>query len=211
MMCYSKQNILTDLSKTSIKTVMDWLHNSGIDAGRIKLSQGMNWLQVNATISEAQALLKTEYYIYEHSVSRVPQVACHEYHLPPHIAPHVDFITPTVHFDTPMNIKHRRSLNKRELTQKRPREIRKRTVRTLADAHEANEMLGQQEVNRIRPGAASEIGTSLGSLPKQGATLADDAGIVGLDQCDDQITPACLRALYGFNESTEAQPKNSFG
>ena len=84
-------------------------------------------------------------------------------------------------------------------------------MRTLADALAAKENMGQQEITRKRPGVASEIGTSLGSLPKQGATLAEDAGTIQLDQCDDLITPVCLRTLYEFNETAEAHPKNSFG
>jgi tripeptidyl-peptidase I len=191
--------------------VKGWLLDSGIAPGRIKLSQGLNWLQVNTTISEVQRLLKTEYFTYEHVVTGQPQIACHEYYLPPHIAKYVDFITPTVHFDTPLNIKHRRSLTKPSTGQKRPREVRKRDVRTLSDAYKAKQIQGSEEIARERPGIASEIGTSLGSLPKQGATLADDEGISMLEECDQQITPLCLRSLYGFNESTEAHPDNSFG
>src|SRR5262249_51840099 len=152
----------------------------------------------NTTIWEAERLLKTEYYGYEHSVTGQYHIACHEYHVPQHVQPHVDFITPTVHFDIPMNIKH-----KRPFPDASPvvhgQEVRKRGARTLADARKAAKNGATQEVARIQPGRASEVGTSLGSLPKQGATLADNAGVSGLGTCDRFITPDCLRALYSFD------------
>jgi len=42
--------------------------------------------------------LGTTYNVYGHE-SGVEHVACEGYHLPEHLVPHVDFVTPTVHFD----------------------------------------------------------------------------------------------------------------
>ena len=47
---------------------------------------------------QAEKLLKTKYHSYIHE-SGTPQVACEEYHVPEHVSKHLDFITPTVHFD----------------------------------------------------------------------------------------------------------------
>jgi tripeptidyl-peptidase-1 len=118
------------------------------------------------------------------------------------VAAHVDFITPTLHFDTPLNIKHRRGAPN-------PWK-RKRAVRTLAEA-EAVDVASEAPMKA--PGRASEAGTLLGSLPKQGAILADDAGIsdAQLEDCDKTITPNCLRALYQMPEGKTANPKNSLG
>jgi tripeptidyl-peptidase-1 len=175
----------------------------------------MSWLHVNATVVEAERLLKTEYFVYEHAVTGVPQIACHEYHLPDHISRHVDFITPTVHFDTPLNIKHRRSMppssyNNPHKVHKRT--IRKRKIRTLAEAERVDSLDNKDQIARIRPGHAAEVGTLTGFRPKPGATLADNAGIQQLEDCDEQITPACLRALYGYAEPKGTpNPKNSYG
>jgi len=174
----------------------------------------MSWIHVNTTIPEAEYLLKTEYFKYEHAITGVPQVACHEYHLPQHIAGHVDFVTPTVHFDTPLNIKHRRQappLPKR----KQPihkQTIRRRTIPTIAEALEREEKYKDVEIPRLQKGSAAAVGVQMGFRPKPGATLADDAEIQGLDNCDQRITPACLRALYGFEvPKGSPHPKNSYG
>jgi tripeptidyl-peptidase-1 len=193
-----------------------WLVDSGIHKTRIRQSASLNWIEVNTTIYEAEKLLNTEYHIYDHMISGQPQVACHEYHVPEHVTQHVDFITPTVHFDTPLNLKHRRSLPAAapEPQKKHKREIRGRNVRTLGEAQQQAQEDGP--IPRYRPGVAAEVGTNLGTLPKQGATLADDEvsrEVEQLDRCDRQITPACLRTLYGYNQSNvvTANPKNSYG
>ncbi|KAF2674224.1 subtilisin-like protein [Microthyrium microscopicum] len=200
-------------SQASVKAVKDWLHGSGINPMRIKQAQSLGWLHVNTTVREAQTLLKTEYFVYEHTVTGIPHIACNEYHVPIEVSAHVDFITPTVHFDTPMNIKHRRSVRPPPAppAKKRDRQIRRRNVRTLADAQAVVDTDG--EVPMQRAGVTKELGTSLGSLPKQGAILADNADVGGrLDRCDQAITPACLRALYGYNESMAGgNAKNSYG
>jgi tripeptidyl-peptidase-1 len=97
-------------SKDDILTVKNWLREAGIGLQRIKLSQGLNWLYVNTTILEAERLMRTEYYMFEHTLTRTVQVACHEYHLPAHISKLVDFVTPTVHFDA--KIKHSQPHNR---------------------------------------------------------------------------------------------------
>jgi tripeptidyl-peptidase-1 len=86
-------------SHETVKAVHDWLISAGIPKERIQKSQSMGWLHFDATVEEAEALLKTEYHLYEHEQSGQGQVACTEYHVPEHVQHHVDFITPTVHFD----------------------------------------------------------------------------------------------------------------
>ena len=83
----------------TIDAVRNWLVSSGIESSRISLSRGKNWLNFDASITEVEALLKTEYKVYEHSTGQA-HVACDEYSLPQEISEHVDFIMPTVHFDT---------------------------------------------------------------------------------------------------------------
>jgi tripeptidyl-peptidase-1 len=169
---------------------MGWLSEAGIDPSRISMSQSLGWLQFDATVEEAETLLDTKYNIYEHK-SGQKHVACHSYSIPEEIQYHVDFITPTVHFDaklgprTPRNYEHR--------YQKR-------------DTIESSAVGG-----RVTPGTGSRVGApSNGFLPKKGATgnfrlpfNADD-----ISACDSMITPACLRALYKFPKGTTAHPNN---
>lgn len=53
-------------SNHSINTVRTWLTYAGVDASRIRLSSSKSWLQINATVGEAERLLKTKYHVYEH-------------------------------------------------------------------------------------------------------------------------------------------------
>jgi len=53
-------------STETIDTVRTWLHEAGFDASRFKISLTKAWIQVNATVAEAERLLQTEYYIYTH-------------------------------------------------------------------------------------------------------------------------------------------------
>ncbi|KIJ66024.1 hypothetical protein HYDPIDRAFT_87864 [Hydnomerulius pinastri MD-312] len=82
----------------SIDAVRSWLLENGFESDRVNLTPNKGWIEVSATVEEAERLLQTEYNLYAHSTGK-EHVACDSYHLPSHIAPHVDFVTPTVHFD----------------------------------------------------------------------------------------------------------------
>lgn len=65
-------------------------------------------------------------------------------------------------------------------------------------------------------GAANQVGTTLGnpgsaSLPKLGQWLSKSKLIKELEDCDKQITPNCLRALYKFLPNINAAKGNSYG
>ncbi|KAH7907732.1 peptidase S8/S53 domain-containing protein [Hygrophoropsis aurantiaca] len=85
-------------SNETITTVRNWLLTSGVDAARIKSSPSRGWLEVSSTVGEAEELLHAEYYVYAHNTG-VEHTACESYHLPAHVAAHVDFVTPTLNFD----------------------------------------------------------------------------------------------------------------
>ncbi|KAI0357925.1 subtilisin-like protein [Trametes cingulata] len=89
-------------SQEAVETVHMWLVEDGrIGADRIKLSKSGSWLLANVTVEEAEQLLGTEYYVYEHAEDGREHLACHQkYHVPEHVSKHVDLITPTIHFDT---------------------------------------------------------------------------------------------------------------
>ncbi|KAH7904096.1 Pro-kumamolisin, activation domain-containing protein [Hygrophoropsis aurantiaca] len=83
----------------NITAVRNWLVDSGIAPDRVKLSPSKGWLHVlNSTAGEAEELLHTEYHVYLHDTG-VEHIATQRYHLPAHVAPHVDFVVPTIHFD----------------------------------------------------------------------------------------------------------------
>lgn len=64
-------------------------------------SSSHGWLEFKASASEVESLLGTEYYLYDHESNDRSHIACEEYRVPAHISPHLDFITPSVHFDIP--------------------------------------------------------------------------------------------------------------
>ncbi|KAG6375597.1 peptidase S8/S53 domain-containing protein [Boletus reticuloceps] len=85
-------------SDKTIDAVRSWLLESGVESERIRSSPTKGWIEVTSSVEEAERLLHTEYKLYGHSSGK-EHVACDAYHLPAHIAPHVDFVTPSVHFD----------------------------------------------------------------------------------------------------------------
>ena len=85
--------------KETTEKVTKWLLETGIGEHRISHSQGRNWLQFDASVSEAESLFNTEYYIYEHKRDGGYRIACDEYHLPRDIQDHVDFAMPTIQLD----------------------------------------------------------------------------------------------------------------
>ncbi|OSC99915.1 subtilisin-like protein [Trametes coccinea BRFM310] len=96
-------------SAESVSTVRGWLVESGIGADRVRLNPSGGWLVANVTVAEAEELLGTEYYVYEHADTGHEQLGCGQaYHLPEHVSPHVELVTPTLHFDA--KVKQRRGV-----------------------------------------------------------------------------------------------------
>ena len=176
-------------SNETVNAVLTWLVRAGIGLQRIKKSQSLGWLEFNCTVSEAQNLLKTEYYKFKHT-SGVPHVGCTAYHIPENVGKHIDFITPTVHFDI-------------KTTQPRQDKAKVPPFKNVTSA------IGSP----VKPGVGKAVGSPISpSLPKQGTQAGNTTnGIDGLKTCDTVITPDCLRALYGIPVPTTANPANSFG
>ncbi|KAG8534297.1 uncharacterized protein KY384_001141 [Bacidia gigantensis] len=166
-------------SQDAIEIVHDWLVTSGIDKSRIALSKGRNWYNFNASIAEVEGLLRTQYNIYSHA-SGQEHIACDDYSVPQEIQEHIDFILPTVHFDTQIAANP---------------EMKK--VRRDIPAY-------------LKPGDPGN-----GFLPKKGKTIKgpgaqpDAALPFSTTNCNTQITPECLRALYGLPMGSLA--KSSYG
>lgn len=84
--------VLIKNSPETVKAVHDWLHESGIHRDRHQLSKGLNWLQFEATVEEAEALFQTKYHQFEHKATSTKHIACDDYSLPGHISKIVDFV-----------------------------------------------------------------------------------------------------------------------
>jgi tripeptidyl-peptidase-1 len=80
----------------SINSVLDWLQISGVEPSRFRVARGSGSVQFYATVSEAEALLNTKYYVYEHVETGDLSYACDEYSLHKSLLEHVDYVTPTI-------------------------------------------------------------------------------------------------------------------
>jgi tripeptidyl-peptidase I len=174
-------------SEETVTSVLEWLAESGVIGDRVKQSQGLNWIHADVTVAEAESLLKTKYYKYTHAATGQANVACEDYSLPEDIQKHVDFVTPTVHFDSKVNTsKKRRSLGTRDTT-------------TSSTGHKA------------QPGIGHSIGSPGDkSLPKQGGLIPLGEISNELENCDTSIVPDCLRALYLFPPDFPTNPESNF-
>ena len=151
---------------------------SGIESSRIYLSHGRNWLEFNASVVEVESLLRTKYKFYTHE-SGQGHLACDEYSVPEAIRKHVDLIMPTVHFDT-----------------------------KIASGPEGN-----RKKRDIPPGIQPGNPNNTGFKPKQGKIISNPASPQAaqpdvsytLANCNQYVTPDCLRALYGLSNGTLAK------
>lgn len=189
--------------KETIDVVTDWLVTAGIPRERISQSQSLGWLNFHLSVAEAERLLKTEYHLYKHK-SGTPQVACSDYSIPESVREHIDFITPTVHFDAkikPPKDEHNPKIKRRnaEMLQRRESDNARRQASSTA-------AVGAP----VETDKAEKIGSPVsGSLPKPGGII--DKIYNELENCDEQIVPDCLRALYRFPPNVAAVPGNSYG
>ncbi|KAF2807064.1 subtilisin-like protein [Mytilinidion resinicola] len=85
-------------SQESTDKVLEWLAEHGVtSAGK---APALHTLEFDMSIADIERLLKTEFFVYEHTESGKPHVACEEYSVPAHLREHIDIITPTLHFDS---------------------------------------------------------------------------------------------------------------
>jgi tripeptidyl-peptidase I len=82
--------------------VLDWLNESGISRSRVIRSHSGGWLYFNATVSEAEQLLETEYHMYQHIKTRDIKIASDTYNVPTALQKHVDFVMSTIYLGSPL-------------------------------------------------------------------------------------------------------------
>lgn len=74
-----------------------WITSTlGIGKERLSLGAGKGWLTFSSSIQEAEALLDTEYWLYEHEVDGQMAVGTDYYRVPEELAEHIDFVFPGV-------------------------------------------------------------------------------------------------------------------
>lgn len=153
-------------SNETVNAVLTWLVRAGISLQRIKKSQSLGWLQFNCTVTEAQNLLKTEYYKFKHT-SGAPHVGCTAYHIPENIRKHIDFITPTLHFDI-------------KTTQPRKDNAQIPPSKNVTSA----------TGSPVKPGVGKAVGSPVSpSLPKQGTQAGNSTNSIdGLENSDSETT-----------------------
>jgi tripeptidyl-peptidase-1 len=63
-------------SKATVDAIYEWLVSAGITAEKISQSVNKQWMQFDASASDLESLLNTEYHAYEHSGTGKSTVAC---------------------------------------------------------------------------------------------------------------------------------------
>lgn len=179
----------------TVAAVKEWLAESGIGLQRVKMSKSRNWLTFDATASEAEALLKTEYHLFRHEAGH-EHIACDHYSIPQHLTEHIDIVTPTVQFDKKIGAP-RRTQHHHELP---------------PPLHELNKRMELEK--RQQAGSTGNPHAKLGSEqdqsnPKQGAVVQN--ALMSLENCDTMITPQCLQALYSAPPNTLTMTNNTLG
>ncbi|APA09411.1 hypothetical protein sscle_05g041810 [Sclerotinia sclerotiorum 1980 UF-70] len=169
-------------SAESVKAVFQWLEEYGIKSERVKQSQSLNWIHANVTVAEAESLLNTKYYAYTHAETGQSAAACDDYSVPENLRKHIDFITPTLHFDAKVA----------------PRKM-KRENTSQKDAFSKHRAGSPNDPSLPKQGKIISV-TSHGGL--QTSPLAT---------CNTHVTPDCLRALYGLPAQGPSAKGNSYG
>lgn len=165
-------------SDESVTAVKEWLLQNDISEKRL-FHHRNNWLELKVTAKEAERLLRTEYYVHVKDDDGRQKAACDGYFIPKALQGHVDFITPTVHFDT--NIETRKK-------QKVPKPASKKRGE------------GEGECGY------APTSTPCPTCPP-GTNPGDPKTYIG--NCAESTTPACVRALYGLPDPSTIKRMNS--
>ena len=65
-------------SQAAVDTIRGWLESAGISKDRISQSVNKQWMQFEASVEEANNLLRTDFHLWEHTPSGKMNVACDE-------------------------------------------------------------------------------------------------------------------------------------
>lgn len=169
-------------STESVDAIRSWLVSAGIEAQRISQSVNKQWMQFDAKIEEAEKLLRTTYYQYEHIASGRTTIACDSYHVPHDVQKHIDYITPG------LKLMAAGKANVASL-KKRASKNEKRGFRTASDTK-----FGGPIIKEV---------LSKDSLSSILAAL--------IPSCNTAITPQCIAEMYSIPQATKAAAGNQLG
>ncbi|CAK7264283.1 hypothetical protein SEPCBS119000_000909 [Sporothrix epigloea] len=127
--------------RNTVEVVVDWLTSAGIHIDRITQSANKQWIQFDATVSEAEELLMTEYHIYEHIESGHNDLAAEDYHVPHQVREHIDYVTP--------GIRLRRDLGNDRKLQRRQQLDNENRRRSVHATNKKKESLGVSSLENI--------------------------------------------------------------
>lgn len=65
-------------SEDSVAAVKEWLTSFGIGEHRVTHSDNKGWLAFDASVEEAESLLKTEFYTFEHHATGAMTPGCEQ-------------------------------------------------------------------------------------------------------------------------------------
>ncbi len=80
--------------QSSVDVVIEWLLESGFERERIGHSTNKQWIQLDATTAEAEALLFADFFIWEHETTGAHDISTEAYHIPVYLQEHIDYVTP---------------------------------------------------------------------------------------------------------------------
>lgn len=189
-------------SQETVDVVRAWLHDSGIAPERVRVSKGGAWISFNATTEEAEGLLRTRYFVWEHEEG-ARHVACGEYSVPSGVSAHVDFVTPGVGFDGRVGGGGGRSQVKQERDLPEPLKVLNRRAEEVR--RRKRDGMGVGSTNPVGKMGSPEDASN----PKQGADVKN--ALMTLENCDTMITTACLQALYNFPPGSKSATNNTMG
>ena len=169
-------------SKETVSSVRNWLETSGIESDRISQSANRQWMQFDATVEEAENLLRTKYYIYEHGQTGRTHIACDAYYVPEHVQKHVDYITPGLKLIA--------------------------GGKASADTNSGDSYIVEKRGFRTN-GHSNFTGPSVKSVLSN--ATAQSIANAQLANCDSYITPACIATMYNITKATKAAPGNQLG
>ena len=109
------------------------------------------------------------------------RVGCDEYSVPQHVQPHVDIIKPTIHMGAHVK-PPKNDYRKRSLAERAP------------------------NTPAVKLGMPSSH-----NGPKTNGQKVGGSTTLGLDDCDQFITPICLQTLYNIKDLPVRSKKNTFG
>ncbi|KAF4612315.1 hypothetical protein D9613_003707 [Agrocybe pediades] len=91
--------------KDASQAVDEWLAFHDINLSSADRTPSGDWISITIPVSQAEALLNTEYHLYEHLSSGEQVIRTLRYSLPRELHAHVDVVAPTTYFGTLKSMK----------------------------------------------------------------------------------------------------------